>query len=73
MILKDYQAQAIKNLEEFLRLLEENKPISEAFKNKPNRRAEVTASLLTESKQISSKTITFLPNKSPLKLLTSTT
>ncbi|MBR0060840.1 MAG: DEAD/DEAH box helicase family protein, partial [Selenomonadaceae bacterium] len=33
MILKDYQAQAIRNLEDFLRLLDENKPISEAFKN----------------------------------------
>lgn len=33
MILKDYQAQAIRNLEDFLLLLEENKPISEAFKN----------------------------------------
>lgn len=33
MILKDYQAQAIKNLEDFLKLLDENKPISEAFKN----------------------------------------
>lgn len=33
MILKDYQAQAIKNLEDFLQLLNENKSISEAFKN----------------------------------------
>ena len=33
MILKDYQAQAIRNLEDFLKLLNENKPISEAFKN----------------------------------------
>lgn len=33
MILKDYQAQAIRNLEDFLKLLDENKPISEAFKN----------------------------------------
>ena len=33
MILKDYQAQAIKNLEDFLQLLNENKSISEAFKD----------------------------------------
>ena len=33
MILKDYQAQAIRNLEDFLKLLDENKHISEAFKN----------------------------------------
>ena len=33
MILKDYQAQAIRNLEDFLKLLDENKTISEAFKN----------------------------------------
>ena len=32
MILKDYQALAIKNLEDFLLLLEENKSISESFK-----------------------------------------
>ena len=32
MILKDYQAQAIKNLEDFLQLLDENKSINEAFK-----------------------------------------
>ena len=31
MFLKDYQAQAIKNLEDFLRLLDENKPISKSF------------------------------------------
>ena len=33
MILKDYQAQAIKNLEDFLQLLDDNKTISDAFKN----------------------------------------
>ena len=33
MILKDYQAQAIKNLEDFLKLLDENKTISESFKD----------------------------------------
>ncbi len=33
MILKDYQAQAIKNLEDFLRLLDESKSMGEAFKN----------------------------------------
>ena len=33
MILKDYQAQAIRNLEDFLKLLDENKSISDAFKN----------------------------------------
>ena len=32
MILKDYQALAIKNLEDFLLLLDENKSISESFK-----------------------------------------
>ena len=32
MILKDYQQQAIKNLEDFLKLLDENKPISRSFK-----------------------------------------
>ncbi|MBQ3444962.1 MAG: DEAD/DEAH box helicase family protein [Selenomonadaceae bacterium] len=31
MILKDYQAQAIKNLEDFLQLLDENKSISKSF------------------------------------------
>ena len=32
MILKDYQQQAIKNLEDFMKLLDENKPISKSFK-----------------------------------------
>ena len=32
MILKDYQALAIKNLEDFLLLLDANKSISESFK-----------------------------------------
>ena len=32
MILKDYQYRAIKNLADFLKLLDENKPISESFK-----------------------------------------
>jgi hypothetical protein len=32
MNLKDYQQQAIKNLEDFLKLLDENKPISKSFK-----------------------------------------
>ena len=32
MILKDYQQQAIRNLEDFLNFLDENKPISQSFK-----------------------------------------